>query len=123
VLDEPNSNLDANGDHALNQGIARARARGAIVIIVAHRPSALAEIDKLLWLDAGVVRAFGPKAEVLPRLTGAPPPGQAPNQQPGQPGAQTAPAAPPRGTINIRAPKPPTAAGPAAPATPNEATA
>jgi len=118
VLDEPNSNLDANGDHALNQGIARARARGAIVIIVAHRPSALAEIDKLLWLDAGVVRAFGPKAEVLPRLTSAPPPGQP--GQPGQPGAQAAPAAPPPGTINIRAPKP--AAAPA-PTTPNEATA
>lgn len=41
--------------------------------MVAHRPSALVEIDKLLWLDSGVVRAFGPKAEVLPRLTGAPP--------------------------------------------------
>ena len=73
VLDEPNSNLDANGDNALNRAIVGARARGAIVIIVAHRPSALAEIDKLLWLDGGVVRAFGPKAEVLPRLTGGQP--------------------------------------------------
>jgi len=43
--------------------------------MVAHRPSALAEIDKLLWLDNGAVRAFGSKAEVLPRLTGAPPAG------------------------------------------------
>jgi ABC-type protease/lipase transport system fused ATPase/permease subunit len=42
--------------------------------MVAHRPSALAEIDRLLWLDSGVVRACGPKAEVLPRLTGAIPP-------------------------------------------------
>ena len=69
VLDEPNSNLDTNGDAALNCAIAGARARGAIVIMVAHRPSALAEIDKLLWLDAGIVRVFGPKGEVLPRLT------------------------------------------------------
>ncbi|HET9628261.1 MAG TPA: type I secretion system permease/ATPase [Novosphingobium sp.] len=109
VLDEPNSNLDAVGDAALSEAIAGARARGAIVVIVAHRPSALAEIDKLLWLDAGVVRAFGPKAEVLPRLTGAP--------GPGQPAGQTAPAAPPPGTINVRAPARP------APATANEATA
>jgi len=101
VLDEPNSNLDANGDQALNQAVARARARGAIVIMVAHRPSALAEIDKLLWLDNGVVRAFGPKAEVLPRLTGAP------ASQPG--GPAPAPAAAPASapttaptTINTR---------------------
>lgn len=73
VLDEPNSNLDADGDNALNAAIAATRARGAIVIIVAHRPSALAEVGHLLWLDEGTVRAFGPKAEVLPRLTGAAP--------------------------------------------------
>ncbi len=72
VLDEPNSNLDVNGDNALNIAIAGARDRGAIVIIVAHRPSALAEIGKLLWLDAGVMRAFGPKAEVLPKIAGGP---------------------------------------------------
>lgn len=78
LLDEPNSNLDAHGDIALNRAIAGARARGAIVIIVAHRPSALTEIDKLLWLDGGMVRAFGPKAEVLPRLTGGQPPATAP---------------------------------------------
>jgi len=78
VLDEPNSNLDANGDQALNHAIAAAKARGAIVVMVAHRPSALAEIDKLLWLDNGAVRAFGPKAEVLPRLTGQPPAAPAP---------------------------------------------
>lgn len=119
VLDEPNSNLDANGDQALNQAIAGARARGAIVVMVAHRPSALAEIDKLLWLDNGVVRALGPKAEVLPRLTGAPPSGQ-----PAPPAAPpAAPAAPPAGTINVRAPvRPAPAAAPAA-APANEATA
>lgn len=72
VLDEPNSNLDAMGDMALNHAIAASRARGAIVIIVAHRPSALAEIGKLLWLDQGTVRAFGKKEEVLPKLSGNP---------------------------------------------------
>ena len=74
VLDEPNSNLDAVGDFALNHAISSARARGAIVIIVAHRPSALAEIGKLLWLDQGVVRAFGNKDEVLPKLAPGPAP-------------------------------------------------
>ena len=74
VLDEPNSNLDAVGDSALNHAIATARARGAIIIIVAHRPSALAEIGKLLWLDLGVVRAFGNKDEVLAKLAPVPNP-------------------------------------------------
>ena len=119
VLDEPNSNLDANGDLALNQAIAGVRARSGIVIVVAHRPSALAEIDKLLWLDNGVVRAFGPKAEILPRLTGAPPPEQGKTSTP-----QTTPAVP-AGTINVRAPaRPASPAGdPAAPSPANEATA
>jgi PrtD family type I secretion system ABC transporter len=72
VLDEPNSNLDAVGDFALNYAIAAARERGAIVIIVAHRPSALSEICKLLWLDQGVARAFGNKEDILPKLTGGP---------------------------------------------------
>ncbi len=71
VLDEPNSNLDASGDVALNEAIAFARARGAIVIMVAHRPSALTEIQKVLWMEQGKMRAFGKKedvlAEVLPR--------------------------------------------------------
>ncbi|MBC2666876.1 type I secretion system permease/ATPase [Novosphingobium flavum] len=73
VLDEPNSNLDAQGDLALNRAVAGARARGAIVIIVAHRPGALAGIDKLLWLDAGTVRALGPKDEIMPRAAQSPP--------------------------------------------------
>lgn len=77
VLDEPNSNLDAVGDFALNHAIAAARARGAIIIIVAHRPSALSEVCKLLWLDQGVARAFGNKEDILPKLTGGPAPAKA----------------------------------------------
>jgi PrtD family type I secretion system ABC transporter len=71
VLDEPNSNLDSDGDIALNHAIKGTRERGGIVIMVAHRPSALAQIGKLLWLDKGVVRAFGLKEEVLARISGA----------------------------------------------------
>lgn len=65
VLDEPNSNLDAAGDTALTQAIASVRARGGIAIVVAHRPSALAGLDKLMVLGDGQVQAFGPKDEVL----------------------------------------------------------
>ncbi|MEJ2229442.1 MAG: type I secretion system permease/ATPase, partial [Alphaproteobacteria bacterium] len=65
VLDEPNSNLDAVGESALCTAISSVRARGGIVIIIAHRPSALAAIDKLMVLSEGRVLAAGPKEEVL----------------------------------------------------------
>jgi len=65
VLDEPNSNLDLDGDKALTLAIATARDRGAIVVVVAHRPSAIAALDKLLFLRDGRQVAFGNKAAVL----------------------------------------------------------
>jgi PrtD family type I secretion system ABC transporter len=68
VLDEPNSNLDAEGEGALTRAILGVRARGGIVIVVAHRPSALAAVDHLLAMARGTQQAFGPKEEILPRL-------------------------------------------------------
>jgi len=68
VLDEPNSNLDAEGEEALTQAILGVRARGGVVIIVAHRPSALAAVDKILIMKDGRMQAFGPKDEVLAKL-------------------------------------------------------
>jgi ATP-binding cassette, subfamily C, type I secretion system permease/ATPase len=68
VLDEPNSNLDAEGEDALTRAILGVRARGGIVIVVAHRPSALAGVDHLLAMVRGTQQAFGPKEEILPRL-------------------------------------------------------
>jgi ATP-binding cassette subfamily C protein len=65
VLDEPNSNLDAEGDEALTKAIFGVRARGGIVIIVAHRPSALAAVDRVLVMMRGAQHAFGPKDEIL----------------------------------------------------------
>lgn len=64
VLDEPNSNLDASGEQALTQAIEKIRARGGIVIVVAHRPSALAALDHLLVLGGGRQQAFGLKSDV-----------------------------------------------------------
>jgi PrtD family type I secretion system ABC transporter len=68
VLDEPNSNLDAEGEEALTRAILGVRARGGIVIVVAHRSSALAAVDYLLAMVRGTQQAFGPKEEILPRL-------------------------------------------------------
>jgi ABC-type protease/lipase transport system fused ATPase/permease subunit len=68
VLDEPNSNLDVEGDEALTQAILGARARGAIVVVVAHRPSALSGVDHVLALNGGRQQAFGPKDEVLAKV-------------------------------------------------------
>jgi ABC-type protease/lipase transport system fused ATPase/permease subunit len=68
VLDEPNSNLDAEGDEALSKAIMSVRNRGGIVIVVAHRPSAIACVDMLLMMAQGRAQAFGPRDEVLARV-------------------------------------------------------
>ena len=68
VLDEPNSNLDAEGENALARAVLNARNRGAIVAIVAHRPSAITALDKLLFLQAGRQVRFGTKEEVLQQI-------------------------------------------------------
>ncbi|MEA2980028.1 MAG: ATP-binding cassette, subfamily type secretion system permease/ATPase [Alphaproteobacteria bacterium] len=68
VLDEPNSNLDAEGDDALSKAIMSVRARGGIVVVVAHRPSAIACVDMLLMMAQGRAQAFGPRDEVLARV-------------------------------------------------------
>jgi ATP-binding cassette subfamily C protein len=68
VLDEPNSNLDADGDEALSRAILGVRARGGIVVVIAHRPSAIAGVDLLLMMNQGRAQAFGPKEEVLARV-------------------------------------------------------
>ena len=60
VLDEPNSNLDTEGDEALTRSIRAARERGAIVVVVAHRPIGIEAVDQLLVLKDGRMQAFGP---------------------------------------------------------------
>jgi ATP-binding cassette subfamily C protein len=65
VLDEPNSNLDREGDEALTKAILGVRARGGIVVVVCHRPSALAGVDSVLVMLNGRQQAFGPKEQVF----------------------------------------------------------
>jgi ATP-binding cassette subfamily C protein len=76
VLDEPNSNLDAVGDDALAAAIAAMRAKGSVVIVMAHRPSAIAAVSKVMILHNGAVAQFGSKEEVMQpsrtRLAAAP---------------------------------------------------
>src|SRR5258705_13852390 len=69
VLDEPNASLDHEGDEALLRSLADLKAQRATVGIVAHRPSLLRSVDKLLVMNEGTVQLFGPRAEVLARLT------------------------------------------------------
>ena len=81
VLDEPNSNLDRAGDGALTGAIQSVRSRGGIAIVIAHRPSALAAVDKVLAMANGQVQAFGPKSEILKTLVqAAPTPQKAPRK-------------------------------------------
>ena len=68
VLDEPNSNLDAEGDEALTRAIVGVRARKGIVVVVAHRPSAIAALDLILAMNQGRQVEFGPKEETLAKV-------------------------------------------------------
>ena len=68
VLDEPNSNLDSDGDAALAEAIKAVRARGGIVVVIAHRPAALAAVDRLAVMANGQLQALGPKEEVLAKV-------------------------------------------------------
>jgi len=65
VLDEPNSNLDGAGEIALAQALSRLRSEGVTSIVVTHRPSLIAHVDKTLVLEGGRVKQFGPAAEVM----------------------------------------------------------
>ena len=65
VLDEPDSNLDSEGAAALGLAIRGVKARAGAVVVMAHRPAAIAECDLLLRMEAGRQAAFGPRDEVL----------------------------------------------------------
>jgi len=74
VLDEPNSNLDADGDEALTRAILSVKARKGIVVVVAHRPSAISGLDLILAMNQGQQIDFGPKDEVLAKVLKRPTP-------------------------------------------------
>jgi ATP-binding cassette subfamily C protein len=69
VLDEPSSNLDADGDAALADCMLKLKKSRVTVLIVSHRPATITMVDKILLLVDGGVEAFGPRAEVMARLS------------------------------------------------------
>ncbi|MFK4578009.1 PrtD family type I secretion system ABC transporter [Bradyrhizobium ottawaense] len=68
VLDEPSSNLDAEGEEALTEAILNVRRRGGIAVVIAHRPKALEAVDHVLCLGEGRVQSFGKREEVLKKV-------------------------------------------------------
>ena len=68
VLDEPNSNLDDQGEKELVAAIERVKAQGSTVIIITHRKMVLSSVDKILVMKDGQAVAYGPSAEVLASL-------------------------------------------------------
>ncbi|STR45289.1 type I secretion system permease/ATPase [Iodobacter fluviatilis] len=71
VLDEPNANLDDNGERALVQAILRAKESGATVVLITHRTHVLAVVDLLLVMADGMLKYYGPRDQVLAALTPA----------------------------------------------------
>ncbi len=65
IMDEPNSNLDGEGEAALKTAIETIKGRGGIVVIVAHRPSALTAVDLVGVVQSGKLAGFGPRSEIL----------------------------------------------------------
>ena len=70
VLDEPNSNLDVNGELALGRALIRARKKGITVIAITQRPTLLRSVDKIMVLTNGTVQAMGKRDEILPLISG-----------------------------------------------------
>lgn len=69
ILDEPNSNLDQEGEAALMRALDQLRAKGTAIVMVAHRSSVISHVDKLLLLQKGAVQMFGPCDEVIRKMS------------------------------------------------------
>ncbi len=72
VLDEPNANLDFEGEQGLLRAIREAADGGATVVLISQRPSIMAVSDKLMVLSGGVIEQYGPRLEVLRSITPQP---------------------------------------------------
>ncbi|TAN83715.1 MAG: type I secretion system permease/ATPase [Gallionella sp.] len=83
VLDEPSSNLDAEGEAAVRQAIDELRKMRKTVVVIAHRPSLLGGTDALMVIQHGTMTNFGPTHQIMPLITR--PTGAVPEQAPGVP--------------------------------------
>jgi ABC-type protease/lipase transport system fused ATPase/permease subunit len=98
VLDEPNSNLDEEGEVALNNAVEILKNNGSTVVLVSHRKGVLPLVDLLAVVVAGTIAEFGPPSELL----GAPPPSQSSAAANSTPRPEKAPAQ----TVPIKFPNP-----------------
>jgi PrtD family type I secretion system ABC transporter len=73
VLDEPNANLDADGENALSRAIQILRKSGSIVIVISHRPSVIAALNMAMVLYEGKAIAFGSSEEIFSRVRASAP--------------------------------------------------
>lgn len=89
VLDEPNSNLDGEGEAALVNAIRAVKARGGVVVMIAHRPAVMVAVDLILVIEGGRQAAFGPRDQVLAKLMNRPPVQVVEGGRAPQPGAGT----------------------------------
>jgi ATP-binding cassette, subfamily C, bacterial PrsD len=89
VLDEPNANLDGDGEVAVLDAIRNIRERGGIAIVIAHRASALRAVDLVAVMNQGVMTAFGARDDVLAKTTQAIQPKPAQGASPAGPGAKS----------------------------------
>ncbi|MDR6870532.1 ATP-binding cassette subfamily C protein [Bosea sp. BE125] len=87
VLDEPNANLDAEGEQSLIRAVNAARESGAIVVLIAHRPSIMQVVDKILVLREGRINQFGPRSAIAGMIT----PGGLVEMEPGKQAEQPKP--------------------------------
>ncbi|WP_430473418.1 type I secretion system permease/ATPase [Thalassospira lucentensis] len=69
VLDEPNANLDAEGEASLIRAVRQASDAGAMVVLIAHRQSIMQYADKLLVMQDGRVKQFGERTDVIRSMT------------------------------------------------------
>ena len=69
ILDEPSSSLDAAGEQALGLALERMKQNGSVVVVITHKLSLLSYCDDVLVLNAGTVQAFGPRGQVVDRLS------------------------------------------------------
>jgi len=89
VLDEPNANLDRNGDEALALAIDGMRERGQSVVVVSHRVQAMQKADLILYIERGQQRAFGPRADVMKLFQNTPYPSRRTDDHMAYPEGQT----------------------------------
>ena len=106
VLDEPNANLDSQGDDALLGAVRALKASGVTLVLITHRPQTLSLMDKVLVLQNGAVQRFGTRDEVLPSMTAGGP------QRPQVAAPAAAPAVPSSPSLRLQSSPPAPAAAP-----------